>query len=124
MEGEAFLVVLEPPATARAGEAATARVVVTARGSYHVNRDYPMAFRPDAASTARFAGERVALGEGAARTACRDFPGEDCTVSAPLAFTAPPSGETRLSGTAAFSVCNPDRCLIEKVPLSAPVAAR
>ena len=123
-EGEAFLVELEPPATARAGEAATARVVVTARGPYHVNRDYPMAFRPDAASTARFAGERVALGEGAVRTACRDFPGEDCTVSAPLAFTASSSGETRLSGTVAFSVCNPDRCLIEKVPLSAPVAAR
>jgi len=123
-EGEAFLVALELPATPRAGEAATARIVVTARGPYHVNRDYPMAFRPDAASTARFAGERVALGEGAVRTACRDFPGEDCTVSAPLAFTAPPSGETRLSGTVAFSVCNPDRCLIEKVPLAATVDAR
>ncbi len=83
-----------------------------------------MAFRPDAASTARFAGERVPLGEGAVRTACAAFPGEDCTVSAPLGFTAAVAGETRLSGVVAFSVCNPDRCLIEKVPLAATVGAR
>ena len=124
VEKEAFLVALEPPAGVKAGEAATARIVVTARGSYHVNRDYPMAFRPDAASTARFPGERVALGEGAAWTPCAATPGEGCQVSAPFGFTAPAGGETRLSGVAAFSVCNPDRCLIEKVPLSASVASR
>ena len=45
-------------------------------------------------------------------------------MSAPLGFTAAATGETRLSGTVAFSVCNPDRCLIEKVPLTATVAAR
>ena len=45
-------------------------------------------------------------------------------MSAPFGFTAPAGGETRLSGTAAFSVCNPDRCLIEKVPLSASVSSR
>ena len=123
-EGEAYQVALELPATAKAGEAAAARVVVTARGPYHVNRDYPMAFRPDAASTARVPGERVPLGEGAVRTACAAFPGEDCSVSAPLAFTAVVPGATRLSGTVAFSVCNPDRCLIEKVPLAATVDAR
>jgi hypothetical protein len=123
-EGEAYQLALELPATAKAGEAAAARVVVTARGPYHVNRDYPMAFRPDTASTARFPGERVPLGEGAVRTACAAFPGEDCTVSAPLAFTAAVPGPTRLSGTVAFSVCNPDRCLIEKVPLAATVDAR
>ncbi len=124
VEKEAFRVALEPPAGAKAGEAATARIVVTARGSYHVNRDYPMAFRPDAASTARFPGERVALGEGADWTACAAIPGEGCRVSAPFGFTAAVPGATRLSGTVAFSVCNPDRCLIEKVPLAATVDGR
>jgi hypothetical protein len=122
--GEAFLVALEPPGAARASAQATARVVVTARGTYHVNRDYPMSFRPDPASTATFPSEKVALGEGAARTACKDQPDEVCTVSAPLAFTAPDSGEARIAGTVAFSVCNADRCLIEKVPVSAAVPAR
>ena len=123
-EGEAFQVALEAPAAAAPGQGAAARVVITARGPYHVNRDYPMAFRPDASSRSAFAADRMALGAGAVRTACKDFPGEDCSVSLPLEFTAAAGGETRLSGTVAFSVCNPDRCLIEKVPLSATVAAR
>jgi hypothetical protein len=123
-EGEAFEVGLEPPAGAKVGEAATARVVVKARGPYHVNRDYPMSFRPDTASTAAFDGEKVALGEGAERTPCADHPGEACAVSAPLRFTARTAGEARLAGTVAFSVCNPERCLIEKVPLATTFAAR
>jgi len=123
-EGEAFQVALEPPASARAGEPAAARIVITARGPYHVNREYPVAFRPDASSRPAFAADWMPLGDGAVRTPCKDFPGEDCSVSAPLGFTAAAGGETRLSGTVAFSVCNPDRCLIEKVPLSATVAAR
>jgi hypothetical protein len=123
-EGENYEIALEPPGAVRAGEAATARVVVKSRGPYHVNREYPMAFRPDAGATARFDGDTVSLREGAEGTPCRDFPGESCTVSAPLRFTAAASGETRLAGTVAFSVCNPERCLIEKVALSAAVAAR
>ncbi len=123
-EGEAFQVGLEMPASARAGEAASARVVLKARGPYHVNRDYPMSFRPDNPATITFKGEKVALGEGAERTPCADHPAEACTVSAPLGFTAREAGEARVAGTVAFSVCNPERCLIEKVPLSATVAAR
>jgi len=95
--GAAYEVGLEPPAAVRPGESATARVVVQARGPYHVNRDYPMAFRPDSGATARFEGDKVLLGEGAERAPCKDFPGESCTVSAPLRFTAAPSGETRLA---------------------------
>jgi hypothetical protein len=120
-EGEAFQVSLVPPASVRPGAAADARVVVTARGPYHVNRDYPTSFRVDRASTATFPAEKVPLGEGAERTPCKDFPGETCTLSAPLGFRAPASGETRIAGVVAFSVCNPDRCLIEKVPVAVVV---
>jgi hypothetical protein len=121
--GEAFEVALVAPPAVRAGARGTARVVLSARGPYHVNRDYPASFRPGAASTAIFPGARVALGDGAERTPCRDFPGEACTVSLPLPFTAAASGETRIAGVVAFSVCNPDRCLIEKVPLAVSVRA-
>jgi hypothetical protein len=120
-EGEAFQVSLVPPASVKPGAAATARVVVTARGPYHVNRDYPASFRVDRASTARFPAEKVPLGSGAQRTPCKGFPGETCTLSAPLDFRAPASGETRIAGVVAFSVCNPDRCLIEKVPVAVVV---
>jgi hypothetical protein len=87
-------------------------------------KGYPMSFRPAPAATATFQGEKVALGEGADRTSCADPPGEACAVSAPLRFTAREAGEARVAGTVAFSVCSPERCLIEKVPLSATVAAR
>ena len=123
-EGEGYRVVLAAPASARPGERATARVVVTARAPYHVNPDYPMAFRPDAASAPALTAARIALTDGAARTACEDRPGELCAVSAPLPFTAPAAGEARLSGTVAFSVCSAERCLIEKVPLAAEVPVR
>jgi hypothetical protein len=123
-EGAAWAVALELPASVARGSPGEARVVVTARGPYHVNRDYPMSFRPDAASTATFAGPRVPLGEGALRVACKDHPEETCSVAAPLPFTAPTGGEARLAGTVSFSVCNPDRCIIEKVQLTAAAPSR
>jgi hypothetical protein len=124
-QGDTYEVALVPPAAAKPGAGATARVVVKAKGPYHVNRDYPMAFRPDAAaSTVTFAGEKVPLGQGAERTACKDFPAESCAVSVPLAFTPKAAGEAKLVGVVAFSVCNPDRCLIEKVPVAASVLVK
>jgi hypothetical protein len=115
---------LEPPRSAKAGEPSTARVIVAARGPYHVNRDYPMSFRPSDTANAAFDGARVALGKGAERTPCAGEPEEACAVSAPLRFTPRAAGETHIAGTVAFSVCTPERCLIEKVPLSATVTAR
>lgn len=123
-EGAAWAVGLEVPAAVARGKPAEARVVVTARAPYHVNRDYPMSFRPGAASTATFAGARIPLGEGALRVACKDHPDEACSIAAPLPFTAPAGGEARLAGTVSFSVCNPDRCIIEKVMLSAATPSR
>ncbi|MFT3915549.1 MAG: hypothetical protein QM704_15975 [Anaeromyxobacteraceae bacterium] len=124
--GDTYEVALVPPAAAKPGAPATAKVVVKAKGPYHVNKDYPMAFRPDAtASTVAFAGEKVPLNQaGAERTACKDHPGESCAVASPLPFTAKAAGEATLAGVVAFSVCNPDRCLIEKVPVTASVAAK
>jgi hypothetical protein len=118
-----FEVALQPPAAARAGEAATARVVLRARGGFHVNRDYPMAFRPEPGSVAAFGAERVALGDGAERTPCAAEPEEACAVAAPLAFTLKEPGEARLAGTLAFSVCTKEICRIEKVPLALAVTA-
>ena len=119
-----YEVALEPPTEAKAGEAATARVVVKARGHYHVNREYPTSFKPDAAALETFGAEKVALGQGADRTPCASQPAEACAMSAPLPFTPRGPGDVRLAGTVAFSVCSAEQCLIEKVPLAATVAAR
>jgi hypothetical protein len=122
-EARPFEVALLPPEGARAGQAATARVVVKATGTFHVNRDYPMAFRPEPGSAGAFGADRIPLGDGAERTPCAAHPEEACAVSAPLRFTLREPGQASLAGTVAFSVCNADLCLIEKAPLSMAVTA-
>ena len=123
-EPRPYEVSLLPPAEAAPGRPATARVIVASTGSYHVNKDYPLAFRPEPGSTAAFGAEKIPLGAQAERTPCAAHPQEDCRVAAPLPFTLTAPGPATLSGTLAFSVCNADRCLIEKVPLTMAVAAR
>jgi hypothetical protein len=116
-EAEAWAVALELPATLPAGGTATARVRLVARAGHHVNLEYPAAFRPDGGSTVSFAGARVALG-GGERRACEGRPAETCEVAWELPFT-PRAAPARISGTALFSVCTADRCLIERVGLAA-----
>jgi hypothetical protein len=123
-EGEAFVVELVPPFSAQSGQASRARVIVSARGTYHVNTDYPMAFLPIPDPAAGMVGERIPLADGQERTPCADRKGESCTVTTPLSFTPPNQGQVRIAGTLAFSVCNADRCLIEKEPLAASVAVK
>lgn len=120
-EPRPFELALLPPADARAGQAATARVVVTAKGAFHVNKDYPMAFRPEPAAAAAFGGERIPLGDGATRTPCAAEPAESCAVDAPLRFTPTAPGPVSLIGTVAFSVCTKEICRIEKEPVTLAV---
>ncbi|HEY6105607.1 MAG TPA: hypothetical protein VIV59_06475 [Anaeromyxobacteraceae bacterium] len=122
-EPQPFEVALRPPAAAKVGQAATATVALRAKGTFHVNRDYPMAFRPEPDSTAAFGGVRIPLGEGAEKTPCAAQPEEACAVSLPLRFTPEAPGAARLAGTVAFSVCNAELCRIEKVPLEMSVVA-
>ncbi len=120
-EPRPFELALVAPAGARAGQAATVRVVVTAKEPFHVNKDYPMAFRPEPAAAAAFGGERIPLGDGATRTPCAAEPAEHCAVDAPLRFTPTAPGPVSLAGTVAFSVCTKEICRIEKEPVTLAV---
>lgn len=120
-EPRPFELTLALPTEVKAGQPATARVVVTAKGAFHVNKDYPMAFRPEPAAVAAFGGERIPLGEGATRTPCATEPGESCAVDAPLPFTPTAAGPVTLAGTVAFSVCTEEICRIEKEPVTLAV---
>ena len=97
---------------------AAAQLRLSSRAGYHVNLEYPIGFRPGPDSTITFREERVAL-TPAGRTACEGRPEETCAVVLALPGAVPEHGERRLAGTLAFSVCSPERCLIEKVPLRA-----
>jgi hypothetical protein len=89
-------------------------VIITAKPPLHVNPDYPTAFKPDPGG-AKFEGERVAL-TADTRKPCEKAD-ETCELHAPLAWSA--SAGQLVSGTLLFSVCEPQKCLIEKVRLGA-----
>src|SRR5206468_6045811 len=97
---------------------------IVARAGYHVNLEYPTVFRPVDSPGVDFGKERISLSETLARTPCTDHPDDACAVSSSLAFTARAKGRVRVAGTLAFSVCNPERCLIEKVPLSLAINSK
>ncbi len=117
-----YAVTLSAPGPHRAGEEAAAAFAITARGTFHVNADYPIAFTPSGATNVRFAGDRLKLAMGE-KTPCAEKAEDACAASVPLAFTPEGAGPATVAGTLAFSVCDPERCLIQKVPLAIAVTA-
>jgi hypothetical protein len=119
-EAPPWTIALELPAPLRAGVVATATVRITARAGHHVNLEYPAAFKPDVGSNVGFSGARVPL-TVAASSPCPGRPAETCEVALALPFT-PGAERSRFSGTALFSVCTAERCLIERIVLGAEAA--
>ena len=122
VEAAAWAVAIDPPTAWCPGKQARASIALEARDGHHVNLEYPTAFRPDGASTAAFASDRIPLVAGSRRP-CPGRPGETCAVVLDLPFTARAGPTVRLAGLVAFSVCSADRCLIEKIPLSVEAAS-
>jgi hypothetical protein len=108
-------------ATAAGAEGAVV-VRVAGKGHYHVNADYPQAFTPDVVEGLRFKDQRIALSESAEKTPCPDSPKDVCETRARVPFTADKAAT--LSGLLAFSICEPERCLIEKVRLAVSVPVK
>ena len=100
-------------ATATAGT-----LTLTARPPLHLNPDYPAAFRPDPGGVA-FAADRVPLAQEQ-KTPCAARAEDTCESTSTLAFTGGASGQ-RVSGTVQFSVCEPEKCLIEKVKVASAI---
>jgi hypothetical protein len=87
------------------------QVEVTIKPGFHLNDDYPINFKPD------FAGPKVDKKQ-MAFTPCKGHPEHQCAVKIPIPY---PAAKGMLGGTVAFAACDPDICLIKKVPLSVRV---
>lgn len=112
-----YAVALAPKETYTAGMPGIAIATVVARDGFHVNPDYPVAFKPATESTVKFGGERVPLADGRT-TPCAANAEDSCEVAFDLPFVAGEAGSNAVKGVLAFSVCSADKCLIEKVPLT------
>ena len=106
----------------KVGAPATVELVLTARGGYHVNRDYPSNLKVDAAADGvKYPRAKLDISSGLVLTTCG---GRDpCEARLPLPFTIERAGTYPVGGTFAFCVCNADECLIEKVAVALPVTA-
>ena len=101
-----------PPAACAHGTTCEAQLVLTALGTYHVNKDYPFKFVGEPGPATPVDGEgRFALGDARHGT---------MTVT----FKPAAQGTARLVGTFKLSVCNDDTCEIEtpKIELAVPVS--
>lgn len=94
-----------------AGEPAAVTAVLTARGGFKCNDKYPYKFTLDPAPSGVSYPSTVVTG-----MAVSD---KRSTMSIP--FTPTEKGAKTISGTLAFSVCDADKCLIEKQKLSVTV---
>jgi hypothetical protein len=103
------------------GERGAAVITLTARDGFHVNEEYPLSFRPAAVPELGLDKERYGKVDGLVLEPCEAGGKDACTAKLPVAFTPTASGTLTLAGTLAFSVCNPEKCLIEQAELGVPI---
>jgi len=114
---------IEPPADAKAGSEAVAKIVVTPGRGYHVNTEYPIKLtltQPDGVTLAKatFVAGGHDNGKGDA----------DALDEKQLAFavklTPAASGSYTINGSFKFAVCDKDQCLAKKETIAIAVAAK
>lgn len=95
---------------------------IKARDGFHINADYPMNFQPAGGDAGvSFEKARYELKENVEKAGCAGAAEEICELKAKIPFRAAGAGARKVAGVLAFSVCNPEQCLIEKVQVAADV---
>jgi hypothetical protein len=121
--GEPFAVSLqvgEPVAVGQPGELV---IRIEAKQGFKVNQEYPHSFRPQPTEGVRFAEERYRLSGSKEQVACPKSAEDTCTLVERIEVEPTAQGSHRISGQLSFSVCDAERCLIEKRELSGQLEA-
>ena len=121
VEATAYVVTARAVGRAAVGTLAEVELLVETRAGYHLNDDYPLNVRPLPSTAATFEKARVAREDGVAVSPCRTDLAHGCQAKVHLRYTPTRAGRAGLGGTFAFSACNADRCLIEKVDVEAKI---
>ncbi len=80
-------------------------IVLTPRGNYHVNTQYPLSIRLDAPGGLTVPGEALEVGDAA------EFGEPRARFQVP--FTATSAGQHRVTARVDFAVCTPEACMPE-----------
>lgn len=108
VQDEAFSTWLQAVSPMTAGSTATVEAVLVAKTGYHCNAEYPHKFKLGAAPAGLSYPEATVKG--------MQVTAERSVLRIPVVAQTP--GKPTVSGTLQFSVCNDERCLVEKRELS------
>ncbi len=112
-ESAAWVLDAKVAGPARLDQPAALLIQVDARAGYHVNADYPHNFRPTTGG--EFERQRLDVGEGVALAPCSEDKAQMCHATVKAKFTPRSVGSLLVGGTFAFSTCNEEHCLIDKI---------
>ena len=122
---EVYDVSLVAPESSAPNQQVEMQVTVKAKGGMHVNAEYPINFRPvRTVNSVKYGKEKFDLLAGSKKEPCEGKGKDFCTLTAGVPFTIDVAGPRRIEGVLAFSVCDKNRCLIEKANLGMDVVAR
>lgn len=125
VEKPAYVVEVAGAPDVRPGATAQLDVKLVARGGFHLNADYPTSFKVTAGSAGvRYPKPKVDKASGIAYEPCAAGSHDSCTARAQVPFVVASPGSHPVGGVLAFSVCDEEQCLIEKVPVGVTVVAR
>jgi hypothetical protein len=108
VQDDTFSTWLQAVSPVAAGSPVTVEAVLVAKAPYHCNADYPHKFKLAAAPAGLAYPEATVKG--------MQVTAERSVLRIPV--VAQSSGKATVTGTLHFSVCNEDRCLVEKRELS------
>ena len=94
----------------------TVEVVVTAKGDFHLDPQFPIKFKVDKPS------DGITIPKDVLRREDGKFDERGGSFHVP--FTAGRAGTFLIGGTVSLSVCNEKRCVMEKVPLDLEVTVQ
>lgn len=124
VEKDPYVASLAAPGEPRAGVPATVTLTLVVRNGFHMNADYPTSFKVTEGGSVTYPRARTDQDTGLTVQACADNRDVNCGARAAVPYIAPAAGTHTVSGLFAFSVCNDEQCLIEKVTLAVPVTVR
>lgn len=108
-----------------ANKEATFEIVVTTKGEYHVNDEFPTKFKTlDTNKSVTYPQAKIEKLKDAAAftlTKCSKDSKDSCTMKVTVKFTPTAAGKQKVGGELSFGVCNKDSCLIEKKALDAEI---
>jgi hypothetical protein len=114
---------IEPPADAKAGAEAVAKITVTPAAGFHVNTEYPTKLTLTSPSGMTLAkAEFVAGGHDKAKGDADQM--DEKQLAFAVKLTPAASGSYTINGSFKFAVCDANQCLPKKETIAITVAAK